>query len=430
MFGLNEKEIQSLKDGKWEIHCLSMKLARLDGARTYRGSGFIKQDENGQLVFNLYDSEYQHGNKSFWDGVTSSNLQAGQIFPKNQAFVLRCIDTEGNTWRSLPTFDIDMDCALEKGIVARGTVYELQRDDDLKKWRDRQNQNNKKQRRALYYRPIYHFHIFDNIGSFPCNAKISSETKVAKRKHSTSWSLCVARFDSCGYHFQIENQDGRIKYFVESIAQRRHLQINADMRFIEALQFVLGRPLRWQVLQIAFGDTEHIRIRSKIKDLRSRALPPIALSIHHHFDEVWRLFGNYLKYIKCFKDAEWHPVSSRLFTVQQAQAYLWNTRMLTVGVEVEGLLKDEYHMKKKCERSLKRLAVSSIVRQQDITAWRQIRQSAAHGMRGETEFSQENCQKLFRVLVLFYHLIFSRIGYKGKYTDYGEFGFPAKNYPS
>jgi hypothetical protein len=150
--------------------------------------------------------------------------------------------------------------------------------------------------------------------------------------------------------------------------------------------------------------------------------------------------------------------------------------MLTAGVEVEGLLNDHYDPKmppppemrqsidevfrlieehcmkgqttidgKSLERirsslgflksaasarnKLKSLTAQSIVRVQDVEAWDFVRNKSAHAVASETKLSQDNTLRLDRVLVLFHHLIFHLIGYRGIYSDYGELGYPEKEYP-
>jgi hypothetical protein len=57
-----------------------------------------------------------------------------------------------------------------------------------------------------------------------------------------------------------------------------------------------------------------------------------------------------------------------------------------------------------------------------------LRNRSAHGVAvtwGEIQSYLNQCGS---VLVLFYQLIFLKVGYRGPYTDYGTYGYPLKNF--
>lgn len=461
MSRLSDKAIDELREGKWELHCLTMEITRTDGTRHYSGSGSLKQDANGKLSFTLYDTGYVLQAKTINDDIDHNGLKAGQFFPRNYYFTLRATDTWNNVWSSTPTLDVNIDSAAEKGAVVTGTVSELVGTDD---------EDN------CIMRPWCNFTFFQDIGKFPCNQTIQKETKIANKVRSQSWSLSVAEFETCGFHFELSTLSDRSVLFAHQKESGALLPTNIDVRIIEALQFVLGKPLHWQLLQIAMSNSKITRIRSALRERSPSACPPIELCAGEHLESVWSLFGKYLAFIFSCRDETWHPLSSRLFTIQHSSTYLWNVQMLTLGVEVEGLLNDEYPAKVQspsniataldavsvfleqaakgtppsvdsgsCNRiksslgylkgssatnKLKQLVIQGAVRQEDVQAWEHVRHKSAHAQRGETAMTQENSQRLERVLVLFYHLIFNKIGYSGNYTDYGHFGFPVTRYPS
>ena len=253
-------------------------------------------------------------------------------------------------------------------------------------------------------------------------------------------------------------------------------QNHPELRFAEALQFVLGHPFDWEILNVSVGNCESYRVRPRPKGAPAiRMQPPIGFMIHTHFAEFWTLFKKYLDHIWAYDEDGWHPVSRRVLSLQHGMSGLWPIRMLTAGVEVEGLLNDQYSSKmpppeamvetvnslleligdaikvgrkldahsiervksslgllkssSSAKNRLLALAAESIVRNGDVEAWEYVRNKAAHAVASETEISQDNFVRLDKVLVLFYHLIFNLIGYSGAYTDYGEFGFPTKQYP-
>ena len=475
MVGLNDKAIDAIRDGKWELNCLAMEVTRTDGTRRYCGSGSVRQDSCGKLAFTLYDIDYVLHSKTINEDITHDGLKAGQFFPRDHYFILRATDTWNEVWISTPTLDVHVDSAVTKGAVVSGTVPELSSEEDLSGLWERMQQQEKRDRNTYFLRPWYEYHFFSDIGMFPCNTTTHNETKVAKKVRSQSWSLSVAEFESCGFEFQLSKPTGKAVLIVSQKEPGESLQENADIRFVEALQFVLGKPIHWRLLQIGVANRKIARIRSTHPNRIPKTFPPIELYTGAHFESVWTLFDKHLSVIASYREVTWHQLTSRLFSVQHSSSYLWNARMLTLGVEVEGLLNDEYPAKvdgpaniavavdavaafleqaakghasavdtESCNRiksslghlkgtsainKLKRLAAQGVVRDEDVQAWGHVRHKSAHAQRDETAMTQDNSQRLDRVLVLFYHLIFHRLGYTGNYTDYGQLGYPTVHYP-
>ena len=78
---------------------------------------------------------------------------------------------------------------------------------------------------------------------------------------------------------------------------------------------------------------------------------------------------------------------------------------------------------------LRSLSNSGAVSEDHVRAWQKLRPKLAHAYDPSSKPAQEFMDEFFKTLVLFYHLIFNKIGYKGKYTDYGVRRWPFKDYP-
>ena len=63
-------------------------------------------------------------------------------------------------------------------------------------------------------------------------------------------------------------------------------------------------------------------------------------------------------------------------------------------------------------------------------AWQNLRNKSAHSYQTHNSKNSKFVELIFQINVLFYHLIFYAIGYKGVYMDVSELGFPIKHYPS
>jgi len=79
---------------------------------------------------------------------------------------------------------------------------------------------------------------------------------------------------------------------------------------------------------------------------------------------------------------------------------------------------------------LRHLVKTGVITETQMKDWDSLRHPSAHGGRSAEVPRQEVVDLLFRVLVLFHHLVFAAIGYAGEYTDYGTHGWPTRSYPS
>jgi hypothetical protein len=75
------------------------------------------------------------------------------------------------------------------------------------------------------------------------------------------------------------------------------------------------------------------------------------------------------------------------------------------------------------------LIASKQVVKKHVDAWKKIRNKSAHADVSNSIPLQQFIDLCQMNVVLFYHLIFSAIGYKGPYRDYGTPGWPLKDYP-
>jgi hypothetical protein len=167
----------------------------------------------------------------------------------------------------------------------------------------------------------------------------------------------------------------------------------------------------------------------------------------------------------------------RLWNIMQASSCSWSAQKLTLGIEIEGLVQDFFKREispplpmqaaaemvtvliKKSRADvlcnvdekalgtilsvlgglktnssalniLRHLAWQGVVREEDVEAWRQLRPQAAHGHGIYSDIIDREYQLCSQLYVLFYHLVFSLIGYSGPYSDYGQVHVSAVEYLS
>lgn len=79
---------------------------------------------------------------------------------------------------------------------------------------------------------------------------------------------------------------------------------------------------------------------------------------------------------------------------------------------------------------LKALTQTGIVGRAGCDAWKALRNASAHGdWRMVKDDLQGTVDRIAKVRVLFFQLVFHLIGYAGKQTDYGNHGWPLVDYP-
>jgi hypothetical protein len=77
------------------------------------------------------------------------------------------------------------------------------------------------------------------------------------------------------------------------------------------------------------------------------------------------------------------------------------------------------------------LVSASVIDEKDRTSWNDIRNKAAHGsFEIDPAELQKHIDVVYRLTALVYKLVFLRIGYTGKFTDYGMRDWPLRDFTS
>lgn len=198
--------------------------------------------------------------------------------------------------------------------------------------------------------------------------------------------------------------------------------------------------------------------------------PPITLQeCRAKPNMLWILFQKYLEYVIDYQKNSWHPLSYWIHTVIESGSASFDIERLVLSVAIEGVLKSQFselksidsdlesqinkakqlilqsdlqdNIKKRLEGALGSMSKprakdwlhilkeQGFVRDELIKGYGKLRDSSAHGdlvsgMQMQTDFDQYAA-----ALVLFYHLIFSAINYRGEYTDYSRRNYPLRCFP-
>ncbi|MCY3022272.1 MAG: hypothetical protein NTW87_24945 [Planctomycetota bacterium] len=448
MWSPTDDNLKILAQGKLEWPMASIKLSepRLGAAQeTYSGNGWVRQKDDGSLEFRMFVSERS--------GTTQPRFgKAGVIIGEEHYYALEATHMDGEIWhcpRVLPTPH-----QYNQSLLVEGQIDTL-------------SQEHKTEPgpadKAAYLKMVF----LTPIESFPWNRPRRLVTHIDGEYQHESSSMSVAKFEACNCSFKLEKIES---IGVELVVTGATIEQNPffPMRVVEALQFILGREMHWNWLQV-WTATRYGAYLNGRRHSQSSRLPPLSLSFGTCHQDVFRIFEDYLKYVLLFDKERVHRVSEILCGIHRAQDASIDAWALTVSVAAEALLMESCPLRGKpsndeqaafdralallkeqrfedrvgerlegairalshprAKDAFRELIKEGAVRQGDFDAWDKLRNRAAHGASIDRIQPQELVDYCNAVMVLCYHLIFQKIGYQGKSTDYARYGYPDIEYP-
>lgn len=457
---LSTAELEDLKRGTWHTDCIKITLKgrRAPPTAVISGSGEIKQTADGRLIFKLYGN-YQR-NVQPLTFLTPST--PGEVIPESQLFDLVATDFKGRRWRSewlLPNFNF--------GVQGKPLVEGELRDVSFT---------------ARYPESLHlvgstlTFSIFDDI-EIPFNQRTVQKKSVARgRQRSASYTLNAWKFRCSGIDFLLTKEQSDLLTIHVSSKTIKFADI-LERRVIETLQFILGRPVDWSVLQKRIGNNSKVTIaRKQVVREQTLPMPPLPDWLTHpktrrlttaHYR---KLFAGYLTYTMQ-SDKFHHPLWGQLNSIHEsALSKFLDARALMLTVVIESILGSEFSdlvkITKKDKQAIKDAqtflsnwdgneviknrisgAISQLLQvragdtlrelvrvgaitEEQSRAWQRLRNTSTHSYQTGSVPPDEFRRLLFQIQVLFYHLIFYLVGYKGPYIDYGSSGWPTREYPA
>jgi hypothetical protein len=457
---LNDVQIRAFKEGKWELICPRMALKSGTEKIVYKGVGIIRQCPEGNLRFTII---VQKKNVDIANMFRQTSARAGQLVPQNELIYLTAQDNEGRLWKSESPVNYSPTLhAQRQSVTIEGTTSDLVTIINSLKivggGTGLVGVDGKPRKQLIHKHPSITYYVCHDL-NFPANQSIETTNTVAGKTRPSSWSFSVAKFISCGYDFLITVDKGLTSISVVSQSSRpRHTNPHTAQRIIEAFQFVLTTPIQWSICVICQGNTETIRLQTWLNGVsRHRLLPPFNWCSPDHSTIVWKLFDCYLTFVIKDKKHPIHKLSYRLQSVLQASASSWDTELLTLGVQVEGLIGDHFsniklpvkdcisldaafslvstaksnhqldidqeildkvrsslnYLKSNMALRLKSLKGSGVAYKDCIKAWEHIRHKSAHSELELLNVTHDNLDRRLKVISLLYGLVFKIIGYSG-----------------
>jgi hypothetical protein len=439
---LRQNEIKLIKRGEFVLDALEMVLVR-SGVESdqYRGPGFVRQNPEGGLEFTIYDTQ----RTSDLSDLDLQRLPAGSWISENQFYELTVRDWEGRNWRARRIRPRTSGVYGETGLICHGQIDEIALQSD----------EPSRRHRVTMFIP----------GAFetPWNAGTRTIQEVSGVLRSASFDPNV---------WDIEHQGERIRITRESdglmLSQSADQPFPSEYatRLEEALWLVLARPSNWQILTWETPKESVVTLRTlkrTRRDIRPRIGPPLDFETDQAANNLGRLFSSYLDYIVGYSQPRFHPISVVLLQLLRASAQTLEAEALALGTGLESLVRREFAVLGKPEQgvrsafdsaaaffkdwtgpsevkkrvisgingykgtnafdAMKQLAANGVLTQEQINAWRAIRNQTAHGKEIDKTIPEivRHCDLVY---MGFLRALFQAIHYSGWYTDRTQLGWP------
>jgi len=327
-----------------------MTLVKNDKKETFTGPGLIRQTGQKYFEFILF---YPHDNIESQGSIIQKNIEhafglnkkllSGQIIPDDEKYTLTT--TEG--WKASNLYHVDEEHKVRM-IIFTGCIYELTKETDKTDIHRNLIEKNpsKTHSKYLFLKPTIDYLFFDEL-KYPANRRKIKNEHIEGEPSLPGWSLDALKFRSNNYNIRITKEKDYIKYQIST--QRTTQQYNniIEHRAIETLEFLLGRPLHWNIKQITYENMErvHIRVIPKTINYNKYAAPPLQwmapLSLFSN--DFKSMYTGFLNFILKDTENERHPLSKRLTDIYIGSHGSFETYVLTLATEIEGIISDYYN---------------------------------------------------------------------------------------
>lgn len=441
-------------EGDFAVDCLEIALTQngIDTPRTYRvaGSLFISP-ANGVEARIVWPRDDQHPFDMLGALNAAQGIQSGDLFPDDCYFSLRAVDTAGRIWTH-PAILLNREEKPQAEILKIACDFiSVESDADAK-------------------RTLAHFVFHEDPGIRMNMALQSDEPLRNGRRHTTRNAAAKGTFDGIDvdYYPVIGATAGSAYEFSAVVKNGAVAPEHFDERVLEAVQFCVAK-MAWPVMREVVRGGKQVVTLSKARDYNNglvhSAVPDYA------FADFYRLMERYYQYASSeAKGAEAPPLSKKVGGLFTLKGVWIDTAALLLAVSVESILNEPVykrlaapdeagkakiqqlidHVKSSpADSSLKEraagimggmksssasdrlhaLAKAGVLDQDDIKAWKAIRNTSAHGnLMIDPSKLQGLLGQVNRVMTMVYKLVFFRIGYSGAYTDFGKRGWPTSQF--
>lgn len=429
---------------------LTQQVAKLPKVITGRGMIALQNSDSFQL--RMYTDLIEKNPLA--ELVRKSSLEPGVVIPDDQFFKLEAVDISGVTWRADNIY-VDLKGHIH-GVVATAkfdllthlaTALPTFASTDLSMW------------------------FFDAL-DVPFTQFVTTKETAGERELRRTISAKYSSIEVDPYKFEIASTDKEKGTTVlRLISKCSKLPAGIESRILEALRYVTFAPLNWCIVEKKHNGICEVTIAPKRKLSKCIFEEPLTCNRPDYGKDYWALFSKYFSHVIRFEDElKFHPLSAQLSQIISAESRQLHICGLLVSVAVEGVLNCEFDglgapskafldsiesaekiiTRLKCldtslaarikgslnpmksaraADKLKILLEKKVVTKQMVADWQKLRNTTAHASVHESEKDiQKLLNQCYTVYTLLNLLVFTAIGYSGKYNDFSSRGWPTRDF--
>lgn len=442
-------------EGKLSIDCLEIKLIQkgVIEPRVYVSPGFILSNpESGAEARLVFKREANSPYNPLANLMQDSYVNSGELFPDSHYYRLEATDVAGNVWTN-PAVMLKLDSRANAEILTFTCDYieaEI----------------------AAQGTPEFAHFVFSDDLDFPLNKMTTSKELVRGQARMTikpTLSSGVISGMETHYHKCPADKGGNAFEFVALAVADQPAPEGFDERLLESIHFCSATMAVPVMSEVSRGGKRVIRLR-KSKPLNT-GIVSAPLFGREAPEDFYQLMGCYYNYAcqNC-KGHDGAPLSFKLGGLFTLKGVWLETISLLLCVATEGVLEDpmfkalgkpnasllglikelfEWVKKAPVESSLRERALSAMgsmksnraidkmyslakigaIDEGEIDSWKFLRNPSAHGsFEVDADKLQELLDHIYRLITLIYKLVFIKIGYSGKYSDYSRRGWALSDY--
>lgn len=433
---------KDVAEGKFTLslpHC-ELRQCGADTPLVLAGVGFVDQGPDGDLALRMFVTE-KHDVRATMKSLGFGTLTSGVIIPTSEYYDVSATAQNGATWRAERQ-------SINPIFGAKTEV-----------------------RVALTH--------WEKVDMLPRPAAVAVERWFIQSEFELPWHMQsgdrrdwardLFAFDDDDFAWALQKEDGGVN--AQFTAKRQPLEPHAT-RFMRALEMLRGRSLRPLITSTVSGKERTFRIHRRPKPERLSLGPPIDLG---RFEP-----GDAHRFIACCLHLAKEPSNAgdplltlyrfwwRILRAHQGDI---ENSSLVLSVAIEGVLKalfppspdanaefrrlvdaakpaigslevDErvrssllaslnHAIAAKPRDAMMRLEEQGVLEDTHIDAWKALRNAGAHGalLEDDDDRFQRHIDRFFCCLDMFYHLVFTVIGYRGGFIDYSARDWPPSTFP-
>jgi hypothetical protein len=438
-------------DGKLVIDCLEIKLIQNVPINpvVYTSSGYLHVSPSAGIEARLISPQLVDQMQLL---MQSFETRSGEIFPESYYYTLEAKDISGNIWRNLMT-QVELMPNKTCTVIGVSCDYircEFQEKASSATWT--------------------HMVFLDEL-DFPMNVFTEKHTHIRNKIQPTP-RRTISSGKAGGMVLDYHNETGEVKHselFAEA-DQGVNLPAGFQHRLLESVRFSTSTFASW-----VMNETVQNSIRTlELSSLRNanKGLIPEPLDARGHDKDFYQLLDRYFLYsLDNAKDENFAPLSSKLGGLYPLKGVWLDTIALIVVVAVESVSSefseiaipdqklidevdeisdpinaiDETRVRANTkERALgsvsnmkstragdrlKHLAKIGVITNGEILQWQRLRNTSAHGtLHDDPTKLQKLLSDIYGAMTLLNKLVFLRIGYDGKYSNYSKIGWPVMEF--